>query len=63
MDRAVSPKLLEERRRREIAHVQDGLRRLENAEAAFGKAARAAREVRIPDERDQRKSGRKAPSR
>jgi hypothetical protein len=62
-DRTKPAELLEHIRRGEITHVQDEFCTLEEASARVGKAPRAAREMRVADERDQRKSGRKAPSR
>jgi hypothetical protein len=55
--------LLEHNRPGEITDVQDELGAFEQVSARVGKAPRAAREMRVADERDQRKSGRKAPSR
>jgi hypothetical protein len=55
--------LLEEGCGGEVAHVQDRVGLCEEATAALRKPAGTAREVRIADERDQRNSGRKAPSR
>lgn len=55
--------LVEERRGGHVPNVQDELRALEEPQTALRKPASAAREVRVSDERDQRNSGRNAPSR
>jgi hypothetical protein len=63
LDGGERPQLVEERGGGEVADVQDERGALQEPAAAFREAARAAREMRIADERDQRKSGTNAPSR
>jgi hypothetical protein len=48
---------------REVADVEDEIGGLEEAEALVGKPPRAARQVGVADERDQRRSSRNRPSR
>jgi hypothetical protein len=43
--------------------VDDRVGRLENAQAVDGQRSRAAREMRVSEKRDQKRPGRKAPSR
>jgi hypothetical protein len=55
--------LLQHRCGRHVSGVEDELGPLEQAETLLWKAAGAARQVRIPDERDQKSSGRNSPFR
>jgi hypothetical protein len=52
-----------DRGRREIAGVNDGVRGFEDPQAINRERTRAAREVRVSQERDQNRSGRKSPFR
>ena len=54
--------LLEERRRRQVADVEDQVGALEEPKASRRQATCPARQVRVSDQRYQRNSGRKAPS-
>jgi hypothetical protein len=49
--------------RREIARVNDGVRGFEDPEALRRERTRAAREMRVSQERDQNRSGRNSPFR
>jgi hypothetical protein len=49
--------------RREVARVDDGVRGLEEPEAVRRKRTRAAREMRVSQKRDQKRSGRNSPLR
>ena len=62
-DRSELLELLKHRRRRHVSGVEDELGPLEQAQALLWKAASAARQVRITDERDQKSSGRNSPFR
>lgn len=62
-DRSELIELFEHRRGRHVSGVEDDLGPLEQAQALLWKATGAAREVRIPDERDQKSSGRNSPFR
>ncbi len=53
----------EHRGGREVAHVDDEIGGVEQAQARVGKPARAARQVRVADQRDQERPSRKRPSR
>ena len=55
--------LLQHRCGRHVPGVDDELGPLEQAQTLLWKAAGAARQVRIPDERDQKSSGRNSPFR
>jgi hypothetical protein len=53
----------EDRGRREIAGVDDGIRGFEDPQAVRRERTRAAREVRVSQKRDQNRSGRNSPFR
>ena len=63
LDVREGPKLGEDRRGGEVAHMEDELRPLEHADARCGKPADAVAKVRVADERDQKAPSRKRPSR
>jgi hypothetical protein len=62
-DRSELLKLLEDRGPSHVSGVEDELGPLEQAQAPLRKAAGAARQVCITDERDQKSSGRNSPFR
>ena len=61
--RAETLQVDENRARREIARVDDGVRGFEDPEAVRRERTRAAREVRVSQKRDQNRSGRNSPFR
>ena len=63
VDRRERTQLGEDRGCREVADVQDPIRRREKPDARLGKAAASARKVRIAEERDQKRPSTNCPSR
>jgi hypothetical protein len=61
--RAQALQVGEDRGRREIPGVDDGVRGFEDPEAVRRERTRAAREMRVSQERDQNRSGRNSPFR
>ena len=61
--RAETLQVDENRARREIARVDDGVRGFEDPEAGRRERTRAAREMRVSQKRDQKRSGRNSPFR
>jgi hypothetical protein len=62
-DGAVDTQILEHRGRREVARMEDRVGLGEQADAFARERARAARQMRVSEQRDQNRSGRKAPFR
>jgi hypothetical protein len=62
-DRSELLELLQHRRGRHVSGVEDELGPLEQAQTLLWKAAGAARQVCIPNECDQKSSGRNSPFR
>ena len=63
LDGAVLTQLLEHGGGGEVADMKDQLRRIEKAETVVGKSSPAVRQVRVADERDQKRPSRNRPFR
>ena len=63
LDGPKGAQVLEDGGGREVADVEDEVGRAEEAQAGLRKPPRAARKVRVPENRDQARPSRKRPSR